>query len=267
MKKYEVLIETIIVVIVIIVLVIVKGIPEIKSNIGSSEHITTSSEIDRLIDIKIDNNLFGYELSKDNKVINIIFYNETSLILYNKNIEKKTLSKAISQSIKILTDRKKISNNSKIIVTKYDKDSNSYREYFNMKYSSYNEKTSSYEELKTIYRLEAQGKEEILRSLDQQSKNYVLSLKNDNISEYTDYVYKKLLIYQSKNNIKNESKDNHSLNIQSIGVDELSIYPTSNSYYYIEDSKVYAYIELPVNNIDIGYCYRGSLNDYRKGNC
>lgn len=268
MKKYELLIETIIVIIAIIVLVIVKEIPELKKELGSSDNIFNSKDVTKLIDVNIDNNIFGYELSKDNKVVNVIFYNETSLILYNKNIEKRDLSKAISRSYKLLKDNNKLSNNTKITLTKYDEDNNSYKKYFdNIKYYSYQEKISTYKNINTEYKLNASNNSEILSTLNIKSKDYVLSVKNIDISEYTDYVYKKLLVYQSTNNIKNESKDKHSLDIKSIKVKELSNYPTNKSYYYIDDSKVYAYIELTYNNLDIGYCYRGSYNNYIKGKC
>lgn len=267
MKKYEVLIETVVVLIVVIVLIIFKAIPEMKKELGSSDHIISKTKIDRLIDINIDNNLFGYELSKDNKVVNVIFYNETSLTLYNKNIENKELSKAINSSYEILKERNKLTD-VKIIVTKYDNDKNSYKKYFNnIKYSTYQENKSTYNELKTKYNMTSSTTEELLSNINIKSKDYVVAIKNENVVDYTDYVYKKLLVYQSQNNIENESVKSKNFNIQSIKINELSNYPTNNSYYYIKNNKVYAYIEVTVNNIDIGYCYKGSLNNYTKGKC
>ena len=262
MKKYEILIETLVVVIALIVLVIVVAIPQIKEELGSSDYLLNKKDVVKLININIDNNLYGLELSKDNKVVNIIFYNETSLVLYNKNIEKKDLSFAITKSLELY--KNKISNN-KVIVTKYDDDTSSYEKYFNG--YSYQEKVSTYKKLNNEYKLNSNSTDEILNALNIKSKDYVISVKNIDITDYTDYVYKKLLVYQTTNKITNETKNNHSLDITTIQVKDLNDYPTSNSYYYIKDSKVYAYIELTVNNLDIGYCYRGSYNNYIKGKC
>jgi len=264
MTKKEIIIYTIGVLVAAIVLFFIKGIPEIKKELGSSDHILTTLKVTKLIDIKIDDTLYGLELDDNNKVVNVIFYNESSLIFYNKNIEKKSLSQAIDLSYKILEERNKL-NKKQIIITKYD--DKSYKEYFNnIKYSSYKEIKSSYEELNNKYDLNSTN-ENILSNLNIYSKDYVLSFKNIEVIDYTDYVYKKLLIYQTKNNIKDESKDNHSLDIKTIMVKGLSNYPTNNSYYYIKDKKVYAYIEVTVNNLDIGSCYKGSLKDYKKGKC
>ncbi len=264
MTKKEIIIYTIGVLVAAIVLFLTQGIPEIKKELGSSDHILTTLSAKKLIDIKIDDTLYGLELDDDNKVVNVIFYNESSLILYNKNIEKKSLSTAIDLSYKLLEERNKITNK-KIMITKYD--DKSYKEYFNnINYSSYKEIKSSYEELNNKYNLNS-TEDTILSNLNIYSKDYVLYFKNINVIDYTDYVYKKLLIYQANNNIKDESKDNHSLDIKTIKIKGLSNYPTNNSYYYIKDKKVYAYIEVTVNNLDIGSCYKGNLKAYKKGKC
>ncbi len=264
MTKKEIIIYTIVVLVSAIVLFITTGIPEMKKELGSSAHILTSLKATKLLDIKIDDTLYGLELDDDNNVVSVIFYNESSLIFYNKNIENKSLSQAINLTYKLLEERNKLTNK-RIIIIKYD--DKSYKEYFNnIKYSSYKEIKSSYEELNNKYNLNS-TEDNILSNLDIYSKDYVLSFKNVNVIDYTDYVYKKLLIYQTKNNIKNESKNNHSLDITTIMIKGLSNYPTNNSYYYIKDEKIYAYIEVTVNNLDIGSCYKGSLKDYKKGKC
>ncbi len=264
MEKYKVLIETIVVIVIIIVLVITKAIPDLKKDLGSSDHLINTEEVNKLIEININNNLFGYELSKDNKVVNIIFYNETSLVFYNKKIENLYLSEAINKSLEILQSKNKLTTINKIIVTKYE-DSTNYKSYFNNINSNYKEYNSKYNDLITKYDLTGTNKGDILYSLNIKSKDYVLEAKNIDITEYTDYVYKKLLIYKTENNIKNEKKNTHDLLITSIKVN--NTYPTNNSYYYISNDKIYAYIELEINNLEIGYCYEGSLKDYKKEKC
>ena len=49
--------------------------------------------------------------------------------------------------------------------------------------------------------------------------------------------------------------------------EEETLFPTSNSWYHYQDGKLTAYIELSNNNADTGYCFQGSVDSYKKGEC
>ena len=63
-------------------------------------------------------------------------------------------------------------------------------------------------------------------------------------------------------------KDNTSLIIQVIPADvDGKYYPSSNSWYYIQNGKIYAYIEFSEENKIYGYCYQGTIESRSKGVC
>jgi hypothetical protein len=52
------------------------------------------------------------------------------------------------------------------------------------------------------------------------------------------------------------------------GDDEFKYYPSINSWYYVKDKKVYAYIEFVISDNKVkGYCYNGSIDLVKEGVC
>jgi hypothetical protein len=50
--------------------------------------------------------------------------------------------------------------------------------------------------------------------------------------------------------------------------DEFKYYPSINSWYYVNDKKVYAYIEFVIDDNNIkSYCYNGSIDLVKEGVC
>ena len=94
------------------------------------------------------------------------------------------------------------------------------------------------------------------------------NITQDNSREYTDTVYKKIESYMRSNNITNQTIDNQTLEITKIPANSRgNVFPDSTSWYYIEDSKVYAYLSITINNHNYSYCYQASIDVYKKGQC
>ena len=121
-----------------------------------------------------------------------------------------------------------------------------------------------------------------LKQIEMYSKNIIRSVKNGNSfnrntseeiteelsREYTDNIYKKIEVYARNNNITNQEITNQTLLITSIPAnDKGTIYADENSWYYIENSKVYAYISITIDNKNYSYCYQASIDEYKKGQC
>ena len=68
-------------------------------------------------------------------------------------------------------------------------------------------------------------------------------------------------------NVKDQEISDSNLPIQWIPASSnIEIYPTENSWYYIKDYQVYAYIELEGDH-NYSYCFSGSLENVKKGKC
>ena len=67
--------------------------------------------------------------------------------------------------------------------------------------------------------------------------------------------------------IDNQEINNSNMPIQYIpGDNENKIYPTSSSWYYIENYKVYAEITI-AGTQNYTFCYNGSQQDKKEGRC
>ena len=270
-----------------------EAIPEYKSNYGSSDKFINTSKYKNLIEINIDDKVdFGLVINEDNKIYDILFFDKTSICLYNQNIENKELDKSLDSIISILIENNYLKNNSNITITRYN--DKYYKEFIN-KFSSssskyklnnnVNELTNSLESKRNDLGLAGKTDTEIIQNLDYYSKQLVSNVKNNiskneestdtsvvlsstNSRTLSDNVYKKIENYVIKNNINNLEKDNDKLIISMIPADSNNkYYPTSNSWYYVKNKKVYAFIELSENGNYYRYCYNGSIDDIKEGTC
>ena len=282
-EKRMYLIEIVIFIVIVIVYFFVEVLPDVKSNMGSSDHYINAKQYSNMIEFNVDNKVnFAYVINKDNKVYHLLFFNDNSVCLYNNGIENTSVSEAINSTFKILIENEYLKSNSKISITRYN--DNKYADIKKYIINSLNKYGINTEILELTNTLENKGKElgitnlddnsMILRFIDIYSKEFINDTGRDNkkveinsstAKNYTDDVYKKIEKYVSSNNIQSLDKNNTSLVITMIPVDEDGkYYPSDNSWYYVENSKIYAYIEVGNN---FGYCYNGSIENYNKGEC
>ena len=93
-------------------------------------------------------------------------------------------------------------------------------------------------------------------------------ITEDQAKEYANNVYKKIENYVSENNIINQDINNATLPITLIpATSSGNVFPDSTSWYYVQDSKVYAYISITHNSKNYSYCYQASTDEYKKGQC
>ena len=115
----------------------------------------------------------------------------------------------------------------------------------------------------------------ILYELDYYSKN-ILSSDQSSIIEFdknsslklANNVYLKLEKYMLDHHIQNMDREQKELLIEEISGDEYNLYyPNSNSWFSILDGKLYAYIEFTHQDVTYGYCYQGSIDFKKEGEC
>lgn len=295
-KKLTIIAEVVIFVVVAIIFTVKNVIPEVKSTIGSSDGFIKTGLYQNMYEINIDNNVrFSFIINENGRIYHMLFFNMNSTCLYNKSIENyNNLDDALLSSVKILIEDDYLKNTSLISVTKYG--NYYYDEFMKSFKSSLNRYGINSEIIVSDNSLEAlcselgieEGKENTndyyLRELDLYSKEITRVIKNnisyknennngesiriDNAREYTNNVYKKIEKYILSNNITNLDRYNNNLPITSIPADKgLKYYPSPNSWYYVKDGKLYAYIEIIDNGTSYGYCYNGSIDMNKKGEC
>ena len=274
MKK-QYLIEVAITMVLLVGVVLFKFLPEYKQEYGSSDSLIYT-DLSRLVEIKIDGVDFGFAYNDENKVRAIIFFNNNSTVLYNKNIENLSIDEALTKSLNILYNNKMIRENSIITIIKYQEDSIDYKSIVDNNLTnkinySYEEQLSSLNTIKERFNISEEDTSRIIYRLVLQSKEVARSAKNNDKTSYKDYtdnVYRQLVKYKDTNNIYNEEKDNHTIDISLIPADEdLTMFPTPNSYFYINEGMVFAYIEIDIEGNIVSYCYNGNINNYDEGVC
>ena len=292
-RKLTIILEVVIFVVVAILFTVKNVIPEVKSSIGSSDGFIKTSQYMSMYEINIDNNVrFSFVINKNGEVYHILFFDMNSTCLYNKNIEGNNLNDSLLSSIKILIEQDYLKSTSIISVTKYgdyyyNVFINSLKNNLN-KYEINNEiiiNTGSIEKLCNELGLDSGNSDDYyLKELDLYSKEITRVKKNsvslhedddnkeyirvDNAREYTNNVYKKIERYVLDNKITSLDKYDNRLPITSIPADkDLKYYPSPNSWYYVKDGKLYAYIEIIDMGTSYSYCYNGSIDLNKRGEC
>ena len=91
-------------------------------------------------------------------------------------------------------------------------------------------------------------------------------MTEEEATTYAKRVYEKLNYYAQ--DVENQAKESTELPIIQIPANpELTIYPTSESWYYIKNHQVYAYIKFKSSPKDYDFCYNGNINNMKKGKC
>ena len=293
-NKVITIIEIIAIVIAAILIIVFKAIPEYKKTQGSSDTFINSNSYEDIIEIKINNSPNFALVTTKEKVTNILFFDNKSLCLYNKDIENKSIDKASKEIIELLMDNSYFQENNSIILTNYnDKDYNKVKNSIISKLEDLGISINLVEKKSTIkmkanqlqIEIDSDSDESnILRLIELYSKEIVNKSTNNASSKnnadqnnilnetlvkiYADNVYKKIEKYASTNNISNQDINNSNLPINLIPANEEgTYYPNEESWYYIKSNKVYAYIKFVENNTSYEYCYNGSIDEYIKGKC
>ena len=276
------ILEVVVSLIIIIYLAITKYWPEYQESLGSSEKLFLPSIYATGVEIKITT---GPELflviDKEEKVAAIFFENEQATYLANQEIENKSITKAIPKIIQILIDNKLLDNNTITIINYkdrkvYDKVLTKVKETLtaNNKVVAITETSSSLQQKSQEEGLEEAEDDDILWKLYEQSMdilnndsiepetNNTVDLTKDLASVYADTIYQKLMTYRVNLNLKDQEINASNMPIQYIpGDSENTIYPTSDSWYYIKDYKIYAEISFKGEKQQYTFCYQGSLEE------
>lgn len=287
--KYK--IQLILVFLLMIGALLFKFIPEYKASKGSSDSYLNLSNADDIVEIKINNKPNFAIITEKDSIIGILFFDKESLCLYNQNIETKTIEDGVNTIVEILIENNYLKSSSTVTFTNYL--DNSYQivtnvfknKLINMNVAmNYQELKSTLEIKAKFLDLDATDNEQIVKQLELYSKDIIRRSKN-NISEYeqttiqqditeeqakeyTNNVYKKIENYVYENNIVNQDINNATLPITLIpATSSGNVFPDSTSWYYVQDSKVYAYISITHNSKNYSYCYQASIDEYKKGQC
>lgn len=283
---------TIIAVIVIIIIgIFLKGIPELKKTLGSSDKFITSKNYDDMVEFDINNNLNFAVVIQSKKINHILMFNEESVILYNQDIENNSISKSISMITNLLINSNNLTPTSQVTLTSYEnKYYNEVKQSFinELKSNNYNnitilEKQTTLEKKVKRLEIEYSKKDDLISKLDIYSKNIISSAKTNENSysttksktiskeqakEYANNVYKKLENYVINNNIGEQDKNDTSLPINLIPASsDNTIYPNLDSWYYIKNKQVFAYIAIDTKDQTYGWCYNGGIDNYKEGEC
>lgn len=270
---------SIVITIVIVVGAIIYKLPELKNIKGSSDNYIDVENYDSIVGININEKVEFLLVTNNQKITNLVFLTDSSLCLYNKNIEGKSIKEALSNILKILENKGYINDELILIMYPDNKDYDSIKELLTDK--NLIEETSTYQDISRKYNLTNiyEDNKKQISYLDKYSKELIRIYNNDKLEEkvanrMTDEealeaanrVYEKLTVYAL--DVENQDKDSNDLLIQNIPANQkLTIYPSEESWYYIKNYKVYAYIKFISLTKDYEFCYTGSIEKIKKGAC
>lgn len=271
-------------IIILIIFALIKYIPYSMKELGIDD-MDIYKKYNNMIELKIDSGVdFAFVLDKNNKIIKSLYLNERSTSLELKQYQNKKIDYAITEVINKLILNKKITDKLYIIEYNNQNLSKNIEILINDILITNNIKVNIIQKNKT---LKAKTKEigvsrktvkenliilgiysANLLKQNNTNESFDLELNKENSIQYSNAVYEKLIKYQSSNNIINEDINNHKVNIENIPVNsDNTFYPDNSSWYYIKDSKVYAYIKFSTGSINYSFCYNGSNRDVKEGEC
>ena len=283
-NKIVVILEIIIVFGLFIFYILTEAIPDYKKSIGSSDKFINTEAYEKMYEFNIDNKInFSIIIDKNNKIYHMLFFNRDSAFLANKNIENNELEKGIKKIYVYLLEHNLLNSTSNIDIIKYNDKTNDIYNVVSKLNNLYNINAvvniseSTIKNKVSELKLDVREEESYLKDLDLYSKEFIRLSKNIVLSEaeilsfknLSDNVYAKISNYISMNGITDLSIYDTTLVINMIPADdEFKYYPSINSWYYVNDKKVYAYIEFVIDDNNIkGYCYNGSIDLVKEGVC
>ena len=290
-KKLRIIFELVFILGAFVYFTIKLVIPDIKEQFGSSDRFINTSSYVNMFEVNIDNNIrYALVVNNEEKVYHLMFFDLKSTCLYNKNLEGNSIEIAVMDSLRIINSKNYIKDSSNIIVTRYgdeyyDDFLKDFKYYLRRYSNNFNiiEKNNTLSNLRDELQLDyTESDEAILKEIDLYSKEFARIRKNsiskidddeqyinnDNAKIYCNNVYKKIEKFVSSNNVLNMDRNNPILQISLIPADDnLKYYPSTNSWYYVKDGKVYAYIEIIDGESSYKYCYNGSIDLNKEGEC
>ncbi len=274
--------EIVIVLVAVGYVVVTREWPNYKNSLGSSEQLFSSSEYKTGIEVKIPSGPeFFLVINEEEKLSFIFLENSDAISLANQDIEGKNIEQAIPLVIQNLIDRQKINNQVINIInyndlkifnnvvslisetlTKNNLSITVQTDSSTLKQKAEEENIESEDENDILWTLYLVSREIMDETEDESTKTSKIT--KDNASIYADNIYDKLTTYMVNANIKDQDRNNLNMPIQYIpGDTNNSIYPTSSSWYYIENYQIYA--EITIDNYT--YCYSGSKQEKKEGMC
>ena len=281
-KKLTIIFEIVFVLVLIGYYIIKVMLPEYREKYGSSDTFLRTKNYNNLYEMKIDNNVhFAFVLNDKKQIYHIFFFNKEAKVLYNRGIENHSIEDALHKAIALLVERDYLKEDSVILLTRYGEEN--YSEFLTSLQSNLEEyhigkniieKQHSLEQLAQELKIDGNNNTEILRNLDYYSKEVVgflteeVDIQDTDFLEYSKSVYQKLNHYVEEKNIDSFDRDKAPYPIQMIPADQGGEYfPTGNSWYSYQDGKMNAYIEFMKDNERYGFCFQGSIDSYKKGEC
>ena len=286
MKKIFIILE----VVIILAVVVIGGIVQYKkyqNDLGSSVRLFTYKNYKTAVRLKNSNIDVIVLINKKNEISNLVFLTNNSKVLYNKNIEGNKLEVGVERIIKTLQDMSYIDDD--LVIINY-KDENVFKRIVSIIDKSLQDKNivikiekkqKSIQSLASEFNLSVDKEDKILSEIyynknlindfiqEEDKKEISNDNKNININyqEYTDVVYKKLLSYKDQNGIVNQDISSK-IDISKIPVDiDKNIYPEQDSWYYIKNGNIYAYIKVKIEGKTKDFCYNGSIDNVEEGVC
>ena len=282
-KKIIVILEILIIGVAFLAYTFKEAIPEYKKSIGSSDKFINTEIYNKMYEFNIDNKInFSIIIDENNNIYHMFFFDKESTCLANKNIENNKLEEGLKKIYIGLIEKDYLTNTTNINIIRYDNKENiiydivsNLNRFYNIK-GNINISDSTIENKINELKLDS-IEESYLKDLDLYSKEYIRLTKNVvlskeesiNTRKYSDNVYSKITNYMNMNGISNLNTNDTTLVINMIpGDEEYKYYPSINSWYYVKDKKVYAYIEFIINDNNVkGYCYEGSIDLVKEGVC
>ena len=259
--------------------IIYDGINKTMKDAGLS-NVSKYKKYKAMIEFNVENGPdFSIVVNKNNKILNTLVFNDKAVPISKINIDNKNYKKSIDVILDELYKTNNISN--KIVVTSYDNYEltntvvKSMENYFH-KYSldvNIETKESTLAAKAKTSKSSVKSNQKILILLSLSSSEIINNHKqekvdNDSIKykKYSKEVYKKLEKYKTINNISNQEISDKRLNISDIPSSD-NIYPDSDSWYYINNNKIFAYIKYTFKEEKFDFCYNGSIKELREGVC
>ena len=280
-RKVVVLLECFAIFVALIVYSIRVVIPEYKEKLGSSDRFLNTNHFQNMIEIRMDSLDVALLINEEKEVYHLFFFDNSSVFLYNKNIENHSMEDSLSRMVSILIDKGVLSKETSVEIIRYgDKFYPEFRKAWEEISAQRNipkeivEKKISLEEKAKELGIQEDSVSSILFDMDFTSKELVKNVPLPALFTleesivYSDRVYEKLVEYVSQNEILSLEKGEGSLIISMIPGDyDLRYYPTKESWYQVRDKKVYAYIDWKEDGQRFSYCYQGSIDERIEGEC
>ena len=282
MKLSKVFLKYIIILIIIVVFIIYYTLTNLPKNMKQYglKNVLSYNNYKTMIELKYNKGPdFAIAIDKNNKVLSRICLNKQSIVISNLDIENKNYKDAINTILNKLYDEDKLTTD-KITIIEYDKYNltnksiNIIKKFYNkhnIKIKIIKKKGNLKNKAKKL-KIPANSNRSLLINLSiysaeliKDSKEEKYYLTKEQARKYADIIYEKLIKYQTTNNIINQDKNNQTIKITDIPA-TTNYYPDSNSWYYIKNSKVYAYIEFVDNNRTYSFCYKEKDN-IKEGKC